>query len=51
VKIVQKSDAGPDWKAPNVLLIAPPPLGKLIALSEEYEGGTDRSRWLGKEYA
>ena len=39
VDIALKSDAGPQDKAPKVLLLAPPPLGQLPEFGEMFEGG------------
>lgn len=43
VDIVQRSTAGRRGQAPKVLLIAPPPLGKLTGYAEMLEGGTEKS--------
>ncbi len=50
VDIAQRSAAGPDGGAPKVLLIAPPPLGRLTELSETFEGGETKSRRLAELY-
>ena len=50
VDMIGKSQAGKDGAAPAVLLIAPPPLGKLSAWSGMFEGGAEKSRELGKHY-
>jgi len=44
VNIVQKSKAGPGEIAPKVLLMAPPPVGKLTELAEEFEGAEEKSK-------
>jgi lysophospholipase L1-like esterase len=44
VNIVNKSDSGRDLKAPKVLLLVPPPLGKLTELNEMFEGGQTKSQ-------
>jgi lysophospholipase L1-like esterase len=44
VKTAQQSGAGPDGSPPQVLLIAPPPLGKLDEYAEKFEGGGPKSR-------
>jgi len=41
VDVVQRSMAGPDGRAPKVLLIAPPPLGRLTEYAEMLEGSTE----------
>jgi len=50
VNIVQKSDAGPGGRAPQVLLVAPPPLGALSDYAEMLEGGTAKSKRLAGHY-
>ncbi|MGA2762236.1 MAG: SGNH/GDSL hydrolase family protein [Spirochaetia bacterium] len=51
VDVIGKSQAGKHAAAPAVLLISPPPLGKLSAWSGMFEGGAEKSRELGKHYA
>jgi lysophospholipase L1-like esterase len=51
VQVVQKSDAGRKNSAPQVLLLAPPPLGKLTAYAEMFEGAEAKSRKLADHYA
>jgi lysophospholipase L1-like esterase len=43
VDIVQRSDVGPNGDAPRVLLLVPPPLGKLTELAEMFEGAEAKS--------
>jgi len=43
VEIVQKSETGPAGRAPQVLLIAPPPLGELSEFAEMLDGGLAKS--------
>jgi lysophospholipase L1-like esterase len=50
VNIVKQSNAGPDWKAPLVLLIAPPPLAKLTWFSQMFKDGEEKSKELSKYY-
>jgi lysophospholipase L1-like esterase len=50
VKLVQQSSAGPAGAAPAVLLIAPPPLGKLTAAAETFQGGFEKSLRLAECY-
>ena len=50
VDIVISSHAGKDGAAPPVLLLAPPPLGKLSAFDGMFEDGTEKSGKLGKLY-
>jgi lysophospholipase L1-like esterase len=49
--IILGSSSGRAGKAPRALLVAPPPLARLTDLSEMFEGGTEKSRLLGKYYA
>ena len=51
VDIIRKSGAGRAGGAPAVLLMAPPPLGKLSGYAEMLEGGTEKSRQLAARYA
>jgi lysophospholipase L1-like esterase len=44
VDLVAKSETGPGNGPPQVLLIAPPPLGRLSGFAEMFEGGTEKSR-------
>ena len=37
-------------KPPRVLLLAPPPLGKLREFAEMFEGGTEKSSRLSQRY-
>ena len=41
---------GPDGRAPKILLIAPPPVGRLSAYAEMFEGSAETSRLLGARY-
>jgi lysophospholipase L1-like esterase len=50
VKMVQRSNAGPDFKAPKVLLIAPPPIKEVGIFAEAFEGGERKSHKLSKHY-
>ena len=50
VEIVQRSEAGPGGGAPRVLLMAPPPLGRLTEFSEMLEGGKTKSRRLAAHF-
>ncbi len=51
VGIILASSSGRTGKAPKVLVIAPPPLARLTDLAEMFDGGTEKSRLLGKLYA
>ena len=50
VDVVQRSEAGPDGGAPQVLLMVPPPLGRLTEFAEMFEGAKRRSRRLSQHY-
>lgn len=49
--IVLGSATGPGGRAPKVLLVVPAPIAKLGWLTEMFEGGTEKSRKLGQEFA
>ncbi|MDH5687676.1 MAG: SGNH/GDSL hydrolase family protein [Candidatus Bathyarchaeota archaeon] len=50
VDVVDKSNCGRMEKPPRVLLLAPPPLGKLTEFAEMFEGGTEKSKRLSQHY-
>ena len=50
VEVVQKSGAGPGGDAPPLLLLAPPPVGRLTAFAEMFEGAEAKSKLLGRHY-
>ena len=50
VDIVQKSVTGPDDKAPQVLLLAPPSVARLTDFSEMFEGARKKSRKFAAHY-
>ena len=50
VDIVHKSDSGRMGKPPKVLLLAPPPIGKLTEFAEMFEGGTEKSKRFSQHY-
>ena len=50
VDVVNKSNCGRMEKPPRVLLLAPPPLGRLTEFAEMFEGGTEKSRRLSQHY-
>ena len=50
VLATKASEAGPGGKAPDVIVVAPPPLVKLTAFADMFEGGAEKSRSLGKLY-
>jgi lysophospholipase L1-like esterase len=50
VDIVQKSAAGPNGRAPALLLMAPPPLAKLTEFADMFAGGPAKSLKFGEQY-
>lgn len=50
VRMIQKSETGPAGNAPMILLLVPPPLGKLSEYDEMFEGGQEKSEHLGYHY-
>ena len=48
VKIIHQSESGPNEAIPKVLLLAPPPLGKLTDFADMFAGGTQKSRQLSQ---
>jgi lysophospholipase L1-like esterase len=51
VQIVQKSETGCEGGAPQVLLLSPPPVGKLTGFAEMFEGAEARSQRFAEHYA
>jgi lysophospholipase L1-like esterase len=51
VSMVQGSTFGPNGSAPRVLLICPPPLGKLTLFAEMLEGATEKSQQMAHYYS
>ena len=51
VQLIARSQAGVDGRAPQVLLVAPPPLGRLTLLADEFDGATPKSQRLAASYA
>lgn len=50
VNVVQRSDAGPEGRPPKVLLMAPPPVGKLTEFAEMFEDAEVKSRKFSEYY-
>lgn len=50
VEMAQSSTFGPQDGSPDVLLLAPPPLGKLTNFADMFEGASEKSRDLGRQY-
>jgi lysophospholipase L1-like esterase len=51
VSMVQGSAFGPNGSAPRVLLICPPPLGKLTLFAEMLDGATEKSQQMAHYYS
>ena len=49
-KHIRTSESGPGNRAPKVLIIAPPPLGRLSDFSDSFTGGSEKSQSLGVQY-
>jgi len=50
VMAVAASSSNPIDKAPKVILVSPPPLIKLTALADMFDGGAEKSRLLAENY-
>lgn len=50
VDIIQRSDSGPNGGKPQVLLICPPPTGKLTLFADMFAGAGEKSRQLAPHY-
>jgi len=50
LKAIQACEFGPGGAAPAILLIAPPPLGRLSDFADTFEGGSVKSGSLAEEY-
>jgi len=50
VEIAQKSQCGLNGKGPGILIMAPPPLGKLTEWAETFQGGVEKSKKLADYY-
>ncbi|MFA7566861.1 MAG: SGNH/GDSL hydrolase family protein [Alkalispirochaeta sp.] len=50
VQVVQTCEFGPAGAAPKVLLLAPPPVGRLTEFGEIFAGAVEKSRGLGEAY-
>jgi lysophospholipase L1-like esterase len=51
VQLVQASHFGPNWTAPRVLLICPPPVAKLTLFADLFAGSQEKSRDLARHYS
>ena len=50
IQMARAEPVGPDGAPPAVLLVAPPPLGRLSEFAEMFEGGTEKSKRLAARY-
>ena len=50
IDVIKRSESGRGNRAPEVLLLAPPPLGDLTDFAELFEGGREKSQKLGNYY-
>jgi lysophospholipase L1-like esterase len=50
VDVVQKSATGPDSSAPEVLLLAPPPIARLTDFAEMFEGARPKAERFAAHY-
>ena len=50
MKIIQQSESGPGGRSPQVLILVPPPLGKLSNFAEMFTGGIEKSKNLSQQY-
>ncbi len=51
VKLIKRSEAGPDGASPAILVMAPPPIATLSEYRDMFAGATEKSRQLGSLYA
>jgi lysophospholipase L1-like esterase len=51
VDIVAASGCGPDGRAPQTLLVCPPPIAEVDQFDDEFEGGAEKSRRLAGHYS
>ena len=50
IEIARGSRSGLDGKSPKILIMVPPPLGKLTEWAETFQGGVEKSRQLADYY-
>ncbi|MDA3948977.1 MAG: SGNH/GDSL hydrolase family protein [Spirochaeta sp.] len=50
VRVIQTSEFGPGGTAPEVLLLAPPPVAQLTRFADTFAGAPEKSLHLGTEY-
>ena len=51
VDIVTGSGCGPDGRAPQTILVCPPPIAEVDPFDDEFEGGAEKSRQLAGHFA
>ena len=47
---ILKSDTGPNHQAPQLLILTPPPMGKLSQFADMFAGGPEKSRQFSTHY-
>lgn len=50
ITIIRTSNSGGDGASPEILLLCPPPVGKLTEFAEMFEGAEEKSRQLARHY-
>jgi lysophospholipase L1-like esterase len=50
IQMARAEPVGPRGAAPAIILVAPPPLGRLSELAEMFAGGTEKSKLLAARY-
>jgi lysophospholipase L1-like esterase len=50
ITIIRTSNSGADGASPEILLLCPPPVGKLTEFAEMFEGAEEKSRQLARHY-
>ncbi|MBV8472251.1 MAG: SGNH/GDSL hydrolase family protein [Hyphomicrobiales bacterium] len=50
IRLARAEALGPDGAPPRIVLVAPPPIGKLSNFAEMFAGGTEKSRVLAQRY-
>jgi lysophospholipase L1-like esterase len=50
VSIAQRSGVGLDGNSPRVLLVVPPPVGRLTELAQMFAGAEEKSKGFSREY-
>jgi lysophospholipase L1-like esterase len=50
IEIVQRSRSGQDDGTPELMIMAPPPLGQLTEYADTFSGGVEKSKELAEQY-